>query len=372
MRKPKTGASFQSFPEDASISSDGRSNKFRLSEHPSNYVQPLPYKSANVSSLSSKTRFNIPKPELKVSSQPRSFKPVSTKPPPHSSVSSITNDRLDLNKHLPKPTTSKSTSQIDMIRDLSNMYSSPAINNSNKPTRHFQSNFSTDHVDHMGQDINHLRYQSQMIEKVPRPLPRVPQQQHKVIEIVPKPPTRQMPSVDWNVPDQTLGIPVISPSASASHLHSTQPNRSAFSYSMHPPPMSPMHMNSHAPPMMFNNKQFPLIKSKSMFNVASNMPQIIHQHPLVSGNIPPTSHFNDSYTLKKNATSSNIAGMAKAHVRPPNMNAPSILSSPSTQSTGFLTSNASPKKENGEKNKVKFSDTVTVAVVPVCKFYSLY
>lgn len=207
-------------------------------------------------------------------------------------------------------------------------------------------------------EVDHLRYQNQTIEKVHRPLPRVPPQQHKVIEILPKPP---LSTVEWRVPDQTLGIPVISPSPSLSHLHSLPAqSRSTYNYAMHPTHIPPIPM--HTAPMIYHPKPIPLLKSKSMYNIPANVPQVIHQHPLVSGHIPPTTHYIDNYTIKKNATASNIAGINKMH-RPPSLNAPSILSSPSTQP------NVSPKKENGEKNKVKFSDTVTVAVVPVSILY---
>lgn len=77
-------------------------------------------------------------------------------------------------------------------------------------------------------------------------------------------------------------------------------------------------------------------------------PIIHHQHPLISGNIPsiasimPDSYRKLSSTLgakKISATSSILSGQGQQSA----MNA---------------------KKEMSEKNKVKFSDTVTVAVVP--------
>lgn len=359
--------------EDASTSSGSRSGGFRHSENDANH-NTLPSHSLITASASNlpKTRFNIPKPELKVSSQPRTFKQFSSKSPLGPS-----NERTDTHMIAPLPIFSKTSSQIDLMRDYSTLYSSSAQSNAPRPAAMFPSSFSTDQVDHMGNhDMDYLRYQTQTIEKVPRPLPRVPhqQQQHKVIDIVPKQqPMRQATNVEWRVPDQTLGIPVISPSSSMNHLHAmaTAPSASSstlgrpmFNYGMHhPPPPMPL-MPMHGPSsMVFNPKPLPLLKSKSMYNITANMPQVIHQHPLVSGHIPPTTHFIDSYTLKRNTTTSNLAGPSKLHHRPVNLNAPSILSSPSTQPS------VSPKKENGEKNKVKFSDTVTVAVVPVCIVY---
>lgn len=322
------------------------------------------------------TRFNIPKPELKVSSQPRSMR---TRPyGDHSQVQEISPppaDHGDIPRMTsPLPIFSKTPSQIELIRDFSNMYSSPVpLNASRSSTSLFPSSFSTDQVDHMAtnaaavvnHEIDYLKYQTQPLEKVQRPMSRMPQQQqHKVIEIVPKPPLRQTSTGEWRAPDQTLGIPVISPSSSMSHLHAMQQQppiaRPMFNYAamhMSPMPMMPMHGPSQ---MVFNPKPISLLKSKSMYSIANN-PQVIHQHPLVSGHIPPSQHFADSYTLKRNATSANVPAASKIIHRPPNINAPSILSTPSSQP------NVLPKKENGEKNKVKFSDTVTVAVVPVCQ-----
>lgn len=78
-------------------------------------------------------------------------------------------------------------------------------------------------------------------------------------------------------------------------------------------------------------------------------PIIHHQHPLISGNIPSiASIMPDSY--KK--ASSNLG--AKKAISATS----SILSGQGQQSA------MNARKEMSEKNKVKFSDTVTVAVVP--------
>lgn len=353
-------------PEESTTSIGKSAAGIRTNEMDSHHKSSQMHSFApSASSNLPKTRFNIPKPELKVSSQPRTFKSKAFGTKSQVKEIAPSNERTDM-PHMtsPLPIFSKTASQIDLIRDFSGIYSPPApLNVSRSSAAIFPSSFSADQVDHMGpnvvgstnHDIDYLKYQTQVIEKVQRPLPRIPQQQHKVIEIVPKPPIRQTSAVEWRVPDQTLGIPVISPSSSMNHLHAmpSSSSRPIFNYAMHPPPMPMM-------PSMFNPKPISLLKSKSMYNIAStNTPQVIHQHPLVSGHIPPSAHFIDSYTLKRNATATNIPSTSKMLHRPPNINAPSILSSPSTQP------NVPPKKENGEKNKVKFSDTVTVAVVPV-------
>lgn len=80
------------------------------------------------------------------------------------------------------------------------------------------------------------------------------------------------------------------------------------------------------------------------------VPPIIHQHPLISGNIPSiASIMPESYNAKK--LSSNLGGKK--------INATSSILSGQGQP-----SQMNAKKEMSEKNKVKFSDTVTVAVVP--------
>lgn len=113
-------------------------------------------------------------------------------------------------------------------------------------------------------------------------------QRHHVVDVVPKP----QQSRHWrDLPVQTLGIPVLSPSMRSNIFCSSQ-------------------------------------QSKSMQNIARIFPPII-LHPMVSGNIP-------------------LSGNRK--IVP--------LDTLPHQITNF-------KKETGEKNKVKFSNTVQVAVVPV-------
>lgn len=95
------------------------------------------------------------------------------------------------------------------------------------------------------------------------------------------------------------------------------------------------------------------------------------QHPLVSGNIPstgttslaPYSISNEEYQkvlLSKKPTASILSNGSATQ----NGSNTSVLSSTSAQN-GFKDGN---KHAGGEKNKVKFSDTVQVAVVPVSKF----
>lgn len=111
--------------------------------------------------------------------------------------------------------------------------------------------------------------------------------------------------------DQTIGIPVKNPS----HFRSGQ---NTFLN-------SDIHSNSY---------HF----SQTLPDFHGNEPQVIH-HPLVSGNIPAT--FDNVHNSR-------------------------IQDSKAPKSTG---SSNHQKRENGERNKVKFCNTVTVAVVPV-SFYT--
>lgn len=290
-----------------------------------------------------KKPFNIPKPELKIPTH--TLKSISTKP---GTSSHITNEKINSAYRKPK-------GQINVNRDYQSKYHSQILKPNARVPAQFHNSYSNDQVDQVGIHNNHdhLRYQMKKNEKVIRPLPRISPQQHKVIDILPKPPAA---GVEWRVPDQTLGIPVINPSSSMNHLHTMIAPRPTFNYGMQPPSKMPPH---HPHSMMgYHSKSIPLAKSKSLHNITNNMAHVIHQHPLISGHIPPTTQFMDNYTLKRNATASNMAGIHKLNL-PPKNNATSILSPPSTQP------NVSPKKDHSEKNKVKFSDTVTVAVVPV-------
>ncbi|XP_034474588.1 WD repeat-containing and planar cell polarity effector protein fritz [Drosophila innubila] len=117
-----------------------------------------------------------------------------------------------------------------------------------------------------------------------------------------------------NVPDQTVGLPM--PSTTAVHIQPRQQSTSFGDQSVAPP---------------YQPKYY--------------------QHPLVSGNIPavlPTLS-NDDYQkrlLLKKPTASILSNAAPAQLNGESAATPSVKSTPT------------------EKNKVKFSDTIQVAVVP--------
>lgn len=154
-------------------------------------------------------------------------------------------------------------------------------------------------------------------------------QQSSVLEILPLP---------NNEIDQTLGIPI---------MNDRMENMIGMAFY---PSLGPHSSNNN------NDQQ------------SYQIPTTIHQYPLISATIPSTSH---AKMTEFNVHSMQFNTVAKE----PMMNASpaSILSNPSQPGNSSM-SNLSGKKDSGEKNKVKFSDTIHVAVVPEIsrkeKFYN--
>lgn len=328
-------------PEEAADATHTRTTKYRKNTKVSN---------TSPSHSNSLAKIRIPKPELKTTSTPtkssrtdRSKSPLngSTQSIPLASTSAVTIPR--------------SASHIELNYVPSTGHRKPKLMSPNS--------FSTDYMN----EINSpepilLKYQPQTIEKVPRPLPRLPaqslQQHHDNIS---KSISRSQ-TLDWDVPDQTLGIPLTNPTPILDLHHYSMPPMQDTSYiSNYPFRPNAMHPTHLQPAHLYHPKPLPLIKSKSMFSIPTNAPPVIH-HPLVSGNIPPSFHSPESYQLKKHTVPMNQGSGAPPPPPKPanrqNVSGASILTTSTQQ-------NLSPKKESGEKNKVKFSDTVTVAVVPV-------
>lgn len=159
---------------------------------------------------------------------------------------------------------------------------------------------------------------------------------HRVVDVVPRPNLRQF-SLDYKVPDQTIGIPItnILPSrdiqnTSYRSVHQQQSK-----------PCNPSYLTAQSKPW-------------GIHNVSNNVPQVIH-HPLISGNIPPFFHsMSENHMIKK----INNEGLSPAKT-----NSRQIVNA--SMSNMNVPQNSLMKRENGEKNKVKFSNTVTIAVVPV-------
>lgn len=296
-------------------------------------------KTPNASSHLSKARINIPKPELKASHYARKPQKVSSK---KAAVSHYGPSKSHL---------ARSASEADFV-------DSKVINQ-----------LSANYANHTSSTelADPLKYQSTNIENVRRPLPRVPfaatppmlqpiPQHHHVVDIVPKPPPPPLtrpPSDPWCVPDQTIGIPITNPNPILGY-HDMPAMDSAAIYPRQTILM-PSHMQIAIEPrsmMMHGQPMMAMVKPKTMHTIPVHQ-SVIH-HPLVSGHIP-SFQTTENYLIR---TQMPLDGPPMPlPPKPRQMIASSILA---TQN------NATSKKENGERNKVKFSDTVTVAVVPVC------
>lgn len=330
--------------EDTTDATHARTTKYRKNAKRSNSSQ---------SHSNNLAKIRIPKPELKTTSTPiKSTRAELSKSPINGSTLSMP---------------SAGTSASAMPRSASQMELTYAPSMNHRKSKMMSPNsFSTDYVNDMNAvEPIQLKYQPQTIEKVPRPLPRLPMSSTQSLQShhdhAPKSITRSQP-LDWDVPDQTLGIPLTNPTPILDLHHYSMPPMPDSAYINNYPfrsnVMHPTHLQSAH---MYHPKPLPLIKSKSMFSISTNAPPVIH-HPLVSGNIPPSFHSPESYQLKKHTIPMNQASGAPPPPPKPgnrqNASGASILTTSTQQ-------NMSPKKESGEKNKVKFSDTVTVAVVPV-------
>lgn len=294
-------------------------------------------------------RINIPKPELKVSreSHPRSKSKT---------TSSETNSRLNDSRcyipssniiltdpplpNLIKKPLQYSSQQIfpELPQLLSNSYSTNFIDQYQPPSESYRSiatlqantRFLTNHP-------------SDPILSKAAKRSFIQPQQHVVLDVFPKPKpsAKNYEKVGWSeIPDQTIGIPL------------------TFN-----------HSNDQQPPIYWSSRIVPsaLMKAESMYeiNADSKLPPIVHQYPLVSGNIPnsfsaATKYLNNS-PIENQRKQQQFSMGARSHI-PSN----SILSNGATMSVPMISGSSAVgiRKETGEKNKVKFSDTITVATVP--------
>lgn len=148
-------------------------------------------------------------------------------------------------------------------------------------------------------------------------------QKLSVIDIVPKP---AKPDID-----QTIGIPLT--------FDSVDHSGNAFYPSLGP----------HYPTI---NNNYDVSNEYEYHQV----PTTIHQYPLISGTIPSTTQSKINYSTMPTPS---MNPMKKDGSGPTG----SILTNAANSAVNNM-NNAGNKKESGEKNKVKFSDTITVAVVP--------
>lgn len=271
------------------------------------------------SNTSSNIRVNMPKTELKVSHYSKSTTEFRNQLKPI--------EMIKISENLDYSETRCIYSQNMNEDNLTGVYSSNYLENKVKFINHKNSGNS-----------DSLKYQQS--GKIQNSLPRLPLSvsqivqpilQHHVIDVVPKPSSKQF-SFN-NMPDQTIGIPTTD------------------SMSIH---------------IQDNNTQNQNNKLMSIHNIPENMPPIIH-HPLVSGNIPPSFHsINENYLIKKKIPHETML-LQKLPQKP--VSRQGLIFSSSIL-TATIQQAPHQKKENNERNKVKFSNTVTVAVVPVSSSFS--
>lgn len=158
-------------------------------------------------------------------------------------------------------------------------------------------------------------------------IPHGPHNQLSLVDIIPKP-SKILPDID-----QTVGIPLT--------FDTVDHMGNAFYSSLGPQPQA------YNGSINNNNNE---VSNEYEYH---HVPTTIHQYPLISGTIPSTTQAKLDYSTMPVPT---ITPLKKDLVA-----TGSILTN--AQST-TNSNTAGGRKENGEKNKVKFSDTITVAVVP--------
>ena len=154
-------------------------------------------------------------------------------------------------------------------------------------------------------------------------------QSHSVIDIVPNP--KGKPDLD-----QTIGIPL-------TYDTTEHQNNVAGNY---------FQPTAGASASYYNNNE---IKNEYDYQI----PTTVHQYPLISGTIPTSIGSQAKMTLPPSYQTT----VSSPKKKDPSVPTSSILST-SNNSNTTNASNANSKKESGEKNKVKFSDTVHISVVP--------
>lgn len=301
------------------------------SQTPANYVPPLPYFPRNNNLF--KQKVFIPKPELKISAhkkmyynREKSFSSTNINDI-YSTVPTLKHSSSGFLSSTPKFPDTYST-----LDNFDNLLSRTPYAPSHANTRYLGSNYD-------------MPAQAR-ITKPPKALPRTnivlpftgqPQQQqsqqHHVIDIVPLP-------KDKFTLDQTIGIPIINDHEKKSH-------QNQINYFKSGPPYS--------------------IKEEDKYK---STPQIIHQYPLIAGNIPPVPMFTNKGNYSQSdvdTSSNNLTLLPHTPMNPSkkkDITTNSILSNnvSNVPSSTSASTSTTTKKETGEKNKVKFSDTVVIAV----------
>lgn len=161
-----------------------------------------------------------------------------------------------------------------------------------------------------------------------------------VIDVFPKPGTSRKGS-EVSFIDQTVGIPMVSAEV---------PGVMKTSLPRHPM------MNPLVNPSMVSQYHQHLQKTEQ-YSQHHRLQQVVHQYPLISGQIPAVAGDQPLFNL--------ISAQPRPFNEGPPVVQPSAIGGASSGAGGGgggTSSNSS--KSSGEKHKVKFSETITVAVLP--------
>ncbi|GAB0086297.1 WD repeat-containing and planar cell polarity effector protein fritz [Sergentomyia squamirostris] len=334
----------------ASVTSTASSTSSFI-EHPplptvsktSNYIPPLPYTS-NLQDQS--FRITIPKPELKISRGGTAFGGANIKQlyNSHEDIF-LTDPPLPGKQQMDRKKLGVGGSQQNLLDDCGRMGWRPNLG---------QNSFSTDYLDRFNDTYNFLP-QGKMVNSIkpPKALPRsVFPKEHMVIDVIPKPANSQISRTGGSAIDQTLGIPLTYNPPSFHHIKHSFPSLSL--YGRNPGPA------------------VSIARADSLQSINTvAVPTVIHQYPLISGNIPavtsnnsPKMHLLENSAIINPSTSGNSTYLRNTKDTASILALTSLSGRNQVGVGGASGSNQGVKKESGEKNKVKFSDTITVAVVP--------
>lgn len=335
--------------------------KFNQKQPP--YVPPLPY-FTNTLNMPNEIRVNIPKPELKVSRESH----LRTKNKTTSNENNLRSN--DTTRYIPssniiltdpplpnliKKQNQYSSQQIfpELPQLLSNSYSTNFIDQYQSPNESYRS-IATSQANN--RFLSNPPSDPILSKAAKRSF--IQPQQHVVLDVIPKPKAtvKNYEKVGWSeIPDQTIGIPL-----TFNHSNDQQ----------------------QPPPTYWSSRIVPtaLMKAESMYEINTNskLPPILHQYPLVSGNIPNSfsaaTKFLNNSPIDVQRKQQQFSMGARIHSNRETIPSNSILSNGAMMtSVPMISGNSSAigiRKETGEKNKVKFSDTITVATVPVDFFFN--
>lgn len=300
-----------------------------------NYVPPLPSFKSKIYNAEN-IKINIPKPELRISTSADFSSPSGrTATLSRTKRVSTSQQQLELRQDERYAWTPKvEQTMVDLDIPCTSKAATLLRNPETHMSPEYQRNDSPQ--DYLIEESFMPRANLSNFNRMPPPLPDLRHLQ--ISSQSPNEMNSSSPTLQWSqVPDQTLGIPMIPNAPTHPYMPSTSHNIL---------PRASTHLTGGGDSPRIPEPSTNVFQPK------------FYQHPLVSVTIPPTTLFTPIDEMP-----------ARLPIRKPPA---SILSNGSSlMSNNALASSLSPsngtmttKKDPSEKNKVKFSDTVQVAVVP--------